>query len=79
MLPDIFLASVQRYKVKTVRFSTRDIIIKVIRFNKNHTTIEYKILTTMNFCQNKIYPRRPQRKNNANDIENKTKKVLQAM
>ena len=79
MLPDLFLASIQRYKVKTVRFSTRDIIIKVIRFNKNHTTMEYKILNLMKFFQNEIYPRRSQRKNNANDIENKIKKVLQAL
>ena len=79
MLPDLFLVSVQRYKVKTVIFSTRDIIIKVIRFNKSNTTIEYKILNTMKFCQNEIYPRRLQSKDNANDIENKIKKVLQAL
>ena len=55
MLPDLYLASIQRYKVKSVRFYTTD-IIKVIRFTINHTAIEYEILNTTNFVKMKFIP-----------------------
>ena len=55
MLPDLYLASIQRYKVKAVRFYTAD-IIKVIRLTINHTTTEYEILNATNFVKMKCIP-----------------------